>query len=336
MQKVDYHYYPFGMLMLGRTYTSEAYGYGFNGMQKDDEVSGSGNNLDFGARIYDSRLGRWMSVDPLSSIFVYESNYSYTSNNPILYVDIDGEKKVVTHVYIDQKTGASYSYHVETSNEIMSEPREQILRVFGIAVDNITKETVYDWYDINETVVHVMADGKEISKTKSVTIGKFRTTTNGDSYTYASLKVNGLTPMDGDGVMWTTSNSNGTSEETRKTNNIKVNQENIDLLLATLSAIGSGGAKFEIPKTLQKDIPILEVLNELQKRLNKMEEGSKKVFDIATEIGKQKESSGSSKTYDERKVTTIKDSSGTISSEVKTELVPKSSGKKDTTINIKK
>lgn len=95
--------------------------------------------------------------------------------------------------------------------------------------------------------------------------GKQRTTTNSDSYTYAYLKVNGLTPMDGDGVMWTTSNSNGTSEETRKTNNIKVNQENIDLLLATLSAIGSGGAKFEIPKTLQKDIPILEVLNELRK-----------------------------------------------------------------------
>lgn len=48
-----------------------------------------------------------------------------------------------------------------------------------------------------------------------------------------------------------------------------------------------------------------------------MEEGSK-VFDIATEIGKQKESSGSNKKTDFRLVTTIKDSSGTINSEVKT------------------
>lgn len=67
-----------------------------------------------------------------------------------------------------KKLGKSHSYHVKT-NEIMSKPREQLLQVFGIAVDNITKETVYDWYDINETVVHVMADGKEISKTKTIT-----------------------------------------------------------------------------------------------------------------------------------------------------------------------
>jgi hypothetical protein len=34
------------------------YRYGFNGMEKDDEVkNGKGNSYDFGARMYDSRLG---------------------------------------------------------------------------------------------------------------------------------------------------------------------------------------------------------------------------------------------------------------------------------------
>lgn len=42
------------MEMPGRTYSSNDYRYGFNGMEKDDEVhSGSGTSLDFGARMYD-------------------------------------------------------------------------------------------------------------------------------------------------------------------------------------------------------------------------------------------------------------------------------------------
>src|SRR5690606_36422730 len=42
------------------------YRYGFNGMEKDNEVKGKGNSYDFGARMYDSRLGRWLSIDPLT------------------------------------------------------------------------------------------------------------------------------------------------------------------------------------------------------------------------------------------------------------------------------
>ena len=34
------------------------YPSGFNGKENDDEIKGVGNSLDFGARMYDSRLGR--------------------------------------------------------------------------------------------------------------------------------------------------------------------------------------------------------------------------------------------------------------------------------------
>jgi hypothetical protein len=40
-------YYPFGMLMPGRSFSSEDYRFWFNGMEKDDEVKGIGNSLDF-------------------------------------------------------------------------------------------------------------------------------------------------------------------------------------------------------------------------------------------------------------------------------------------------
>jgi hypothetical protein len=38
------------------------YRFGFNGKEKDDEVKGEGNNLDFGARIYNSKFRRWLSL----------------------------------------------------------------------------------------------------------------------------------------------------------------------------------------------------------------------------------------------------------------------------------
>ena len=85
---------PFGMLIEERSYTATAKGYrfGFNGMEKDNEVQGDGNSLDFGARIYDSRLGRWMSVDPLQIDYPKLSPYNFAGNNPIIYIDPDGKK----------------------------------------------------------------------------------------------------------------------------------------------------------------------------------------------------------------------------------------------------
>ncbi len=45
--------------------TTNVYRYGFNGKESDDEIKGEGNQQDYGMRIYDTRLGRFLSVDPL-------------------------------------------------------------------------------------------------------------------------------------------------------------------------------------------------------------------------------------------------------------------------------
>ena len=69
-----------------------SYRFGFNGKENDNEVKGTGNSVDFGARIYDSRLGRWLSVDPLQVKYPDKSPYNFCSNNPIIFVDPDGIK----------------------------------------------------------------------------------------------------------------------------------------------------------------------------------------------------------------------------------------------------
>ncbi len=64
-------YYAFGMLMPGRTYSNAGakYKYGFNGKENDNEVKGERNQQDYGMRIYDPRLGRFLSVDPLTKSY---------------------------------------------------------------------------------------------------------------------------------------------------------------------------------------------------------------------------------------------------------------------------
>jgi RHS repeat-associated protein len=66
------------------------YKYGFNGKEKDDEVYGGGNEYDFGARIYDSRLSRFLSTDPMEGMFPWQSPYVFADNSPIALIDLLG------------------------------------------------------------------------------------------------------------------------------------------------------------------------------------------------------------------------------------------------------
>ena len=85
-------YYPFGMMMQGRSFSSGGYRYGFNGKENDNEVKGAGNQQDYGMRFYDPRVGRFLSVDPLTKSFPMLSSYQFASNSPIANIDLDGSE----------------------------------------------------------------------------------------------------------------------------------------------------------------------------------------------------------------------------------------------------
>jgi len=85
-------YEPFGSLLPGRNYSSRSYVYGFNGKRKDDEIHGAtGTSYDFGARLYDPRVSRWLSLDPKASKYPSLSAYAAFGLNPIYYIDPGGE-----------------------------------------------------------------------------------------------------------------------------------------------------------------------------------------------------------------------------------------------------
>ncbi|MFN3916817.1 MAG: hypothetical protein ACK4K0_03645 [Flavobacteriales bacterium] len=56
--------------------------YGYNkGSEKDDEIKGAGNSYTTYFRQLDTRLGRWLSIDPVKQ--AWQSPYSSMDNNPI-------------------------------------------------------------------------------------------------------------------------------------------------------------------------------------------------------------------------------------------------------------
>lgn len=86
-------YYPFGSPMVVRTWTVgsiENYRYGFEGQEKDDEIKGDGNSLNFAYRVHDPRLGRFLSVDPLTASYPHNSPYAFAENRVIDGFELEG------------------------------------------------------------------------------------------------------------------------------------------------------------------------------------------------------------------------------------------------------
>ncbi len=66
------------------------YRYFFNGQEGDNEVLGELANFGYEFRQYDSRLGRWWSVDPKWNEYPSVSPYVFCNDSPLKYVDSKG------------------------------------------------------------------------------------------------------------------------------------------------------------------------------------------------------------------------------------------------------
>jgi RHS repeat-associated protein len=84
------NYYPFGLKHKGYNgnIISE-HPYKYNGKELNEELGL--NWYDYGSRFYDAALSRFMTIDPKTIEFDFQSPYAYAVNNPIFFVDKDGE-----------------------------------------------------------------------------------------------------------------------------------------------------------------------------------------------------------------------------------------------------
>lgn len=95
-------YEPGGSLLPGRNYSSDSYRFGFQGQEKDDEMHGAtGTSFAFEYRMHDARIGRFFSVDPLSAKYPWNSPFSFSENDVIRCIDMEGLERIIS-IYNEQ------------------------------------------------------------------------------------------------------------------------------------------------------------------------------------------------------------------------------------------
>ena len=90
----------FGMTMPGRSYNAHTSRHGFTGHEKESDLAEGIYTTEY--RLYDARVGRWLSVDPLFEKYVGMSPYNYCMLNPVMMVDPDGRETEYIEENLDE------------------------------------------------------------------------------------------------------------------------------------------------------------------------------------------------------------------------------------------
>jgi RHS repeat-associated protein len=122
-------------VLKGRNWSTEEYRYGFNGKEKDDEFSVEDGSYDFGARMYDARLGRWWSVDELHYKFSGLSVYNFAANSPILVIDSDGRENIIWLLVTDKAKNENTLQKNGTSAELIAKQANDNFKLLGLKTE---------------------------------------------------------------------------------------------------------------------------------------------------------------------------------------------------------
>lgn len=141
-------YYPFGYPIASRSISLEQYRYGFNGQEGDGEIYGDKLNYAFQYRMYDARIGRLWSVDPLRNDYPWNSTYPFAENSPIAFLELEGLEKqnsnIKKNIYVIIKS-------TEEINESYYNTSEIVMGTFKIIVANSIMEA-------SEKIINYMGD----------------------------------------------------------------------------------------------------------------------------------------------------------------------------------
>jgi RHS repeat-associated protein len=120
---------------------NKPYRYGFNGKENDNDVKQDfdgngipGSQQDYGMRIYDPRVGRFLSTDPFSKSYPYLTSYQFASNKPINSIDVDGaEAMEIIHWLANTATSRQTAQQVAARvSSIFHINEKQTMFAFGI------------------------------------------------------------------------------------------------------------------------------------------------------------------------------------------------------------
>jgi hypothetical protein len=120
-------YYPGGMIIESKSYSISSYKFGFTNQERDDELYGIGNFIQFEFRFVDTRLIRFFTIDPLIAKFPFWSPYQFGGNQLIGSRELEGCEPEVSfsavasaRINVGGKDGASGSIGIAAGFNLRS------------------------------------------------------------------------------------------------------------------------------------------------------------------------------------------------------------------------
>jgi RHS repeat-associated protein len=117
----------------------------FNGKENDNEVYDvTGSFQDYGMRMYDTRVCRFISIDPLTKKYPYLTPYQFASNTPIIAIDLDG---------LETAAGTGQRNTASTTREKSSSTATATSGSQAPPVPTSSTTTGYKWASNNSTTI---------------------------------------------------------------------------------------------------------------------------------------------------------------------------------------
>ncbi len=130
------------MLLPNRHANTSNYRYGFQGQEMDDELKGEGNSVNYGFRMHDPRVGRFLSLDPISAQYPHNSPYAFAENRVIDGIELEGlEYFNKDDAMVESRYGSTY---LKTENlQHFTQSRINLFNLLGNSSVNFKGETVF-------------------------------------------------------------------------------------------------------------------------------------------------------------------------------------------------
>jgi RHS repeat-associated protein len=189
-------YYPFGSLMRERSFGG--YRYGFQGQEKDDELKGEGNSINYRFRMHDPRLGRFFAIDPLASKYPYNSPYAFSENRLIDAVELEGLESKLIHANRNMNGEWTFSEFSAEKNGSLGKKVTALLITMQTKSSTKTRMLYMKPISSSLKAFHIKSEGKEsqvyLDSRGLETIGIGHRLTGDDETTYADYYSEAIKP----------------------------------------------------------------------------------------------------------------------------------------------
>jgi len=161
------------MLVPNRNFSSPEYRYGFQGQEKDDEVKGNGNSLNYKFRMHDPRVGRFFAVDPLARNYAWNSSYAFSENRVIDRVELEG---LESWDYLDKMKHNDDDNKVVTTIKIAENGLRYVVDIIPYIFNNIeifSKGGPSKVWEYHEDMIDDLSMGIAVDMIESKQSGEF-------------------------------------------------------------------------------------------------------------------------------------------------------------------